>query len=114
MSEPRDDPETEPEPTLYGIVFVFCRGFGLPLGFPEASAEDLDEDLRRRVVLEYAGFSSETDERPVGGVLEFIAVDWAASVNCDWSCWSAMVPTLRLLKELNLSPPQSDVRKIFY
>lgn len=83
MSEPRDDPEPVPGPALYGIVFIFCRCFGLSLGFPEASAGDLDEDLRRRVGLEDAGFLSETDERPVGGVLEFIVVDWAASVSCD-------------------------------
>lgn len=83
MSEPRDDPEPEPVPALYGIVFVFCRCFELSLGFPEASAGDLDEDLRRRVGLEDAGVFSETDEGPMGGVLVFIAVDWAASVNCD-------------------------------
>lgn len=83
MSEPRDDPEPEPVPALYGIVLVFCRCFELSPGFPEASAGDLDEDLRRRVGLEDACFLSETVEEPVGGVFVFIAVDWAASDNCD-------------------------------
>ena len=96
MSEPGDGPEAEAEPVLYGIVFDFCRCFALSLDFPEASAGDLDEDLRRRVGLGGLGFSSEADDSPVGGVFDRIAVDWAASVNCDWSCWSAIVHTLRL------------------
>lgn len=96
MSEPRDDPEADPEPVPYDIVFAFCRCFAPALGFPEVSAGDLDEDRRRGVALEDVCFSSEADESPVGGVLDFIAVDWAASINCDWSCWSAMVQSLRL------------------
>lgn len=96
MSEPRDDPEPDPEPALYGIVFVFCRCLGLSIGFPEASAGDLDGDLRRRVGLEDVGFSSVGDENLVGGEFGFIVVDWAASISCDWSCWSAMVQNLRL------------------
>lgn len=101
MSEPRDDAEPDPAPALYGIVFVFCRCFGLSLGFPEASAGDLEVDLRRRVDLCDVALSSETDERPGGGVVDLIAVDRAASISCDWSCWSAMVQTLRLYWYLN-------------
>lgn len=91
MSEPRDDPDADPEPALYGIVFAFCRCFALSLDFPEASAGDFDEDLRRRAGSEDVDFSSDADESPVAGVVGFIAVDWAASINCEWSCWSAMV-----------------------
>ena len=80
MSEPRDGPEADSEPVPYGIVFVFCRCFVLALGFPEVSARDLDEDRRRCVALEDICFS-EAVESPVGGVLGFIAVDWAASIN---------------------------------
>ncbi len=96
MSEPRDDPEPDPEPTLSDIVFGFCRCFGLSLDFPEASEGDLDEDSRRLVGLDDVDFWSGGDESPMGGVIVFVAVDWAASINCDWSCWSAMVQTLRL------------------
>lgn len=95
MSEPRDDPGPEPEAALKGIVFDFCRWFGLSLDFHRASAADWDEGLRRRVGLEDVGFSSEADECPVEGLFDFTVVDWAASVNCDWSCWSAMVQSLR-------------------
>ena len=83
MSEPRDDPEAEPEPALSGIDLVFCRCFGLSLDFPEASAGDWDEDRRRRGGLTDAVFSSEADESLVGGVFGFVAVDRAASVNDD-------------------------------
>ena len=95
MSEPRDDPDPDPEAALYGIVFVFCRCFGLSLGFSEASDGDLDEDSRRRDCSNDVGISSDGDDSPVGRAFEFIAVDWAASINCDWSCRSAMVQTLR-------------------
>lgn len=83
MSEPRDDPEADPEPVLYGIVFVLCRCFGLSLEIPEASTGDLDEDLRRRVGLEGVAFSSGADESPMGGFFDPIAADCAASINCD-------------------------------
>ena len=109
IREPRDEPEPDPEPALSGIGFDFCRCFALSLGFPEASAGDLDEDLRRRVDLEDVGFSSEADKGTVGGVLDCLAVDWVASINCDWSCWSAMMPLMILI----LSPPQSELRKNF-
>ena len=75
MTEPRDEPETDPESVLYGIVFAFCRCFGLPLVFPEASVGDLDGDPRRRDALEDVRFSSEGDERPMGREVEVIAVD---------------------------------------
>lgn len=75
MMEPRNDPEPDPDSALYGTDFAFCRCFGLSLGFPEASAGDLDEDLRRRVDSDDVGFSSEADGRPVGGLCGFIAVD---------------------------------------
>lgn len=71
MSEPGDDPK----PALHGIVFVFCRCFGLSLVFLEASAGDLDEDLRRRAGLEDVGVWLDADETPVGRVFDFIVVD---------------------------------------
>ena len=55
MSDPREGPDADPGPALYGIVFDFCRCFGLSLGFSEASAGDLVEDLRRRSALKGVG-----------------------------------------------------------
>ena len=75
MTEPRDGPETDAESALYGIAFAFCRCFGLPLDFPEASVGDLDGDPRRRDALEDVKFSSEGDGRPMGREVEVIAVD---------------------------------------